>query len=45
MLEKMRKGEDLMEPILAVGLACIAYVVVFVGVSGLKDLFIKWRDK
>lgn len=33
MLEKMRKGENLMEPILAVGLACIAYVVVFVGVS------------
>lgn len=45
MLEKMRKGEDLMEPILAVGLACIAYVVVFVGVSWLKDLFINWRDK
>ena len=29
-----------MEPILAVGLACIAYVVIFVGVSWLKDLFI-----
>ena len=28
-----------MEPILAVGLACIAYVVVFVGVSWLKDIF------
>ena len=31
-----------MEPILAVGLACIAYVVIFVGVSWLKDIF-TWR--
>jgi hypothetical protein len=45
MLEKMRKGENLMEPILAVGLACIAYVVFFVGVSWLKDIFVNWRDK
>ena len=34
-----------MEPILAVGLACIAYVVIVVGVSWLKDIFVNWRDK
>lgn len=34
-----------MEPILAVGLACIAYVIVFVTVSWIKDIFTNWRDK
>ena len=34
-----------MELILVVGLDWIAYVVVFVGVSWLKDIFINWRDK
>ena len=34
-----------MEPILAVGLACIAYVIVFALVSWLKDIFANWRDK
>lgn len=28
-----------MEPILAVGIACIAYVIVFATVSWLKDIF------
>lgn len=45
MLAKNTIGGKLMEPILAVGLACIAYVVIFVGVSWLKDIFINWRDK
>lgn len=34
-----------MEPVLAVIVACIAYVIIFVLVSWLKDIFINWRDK
>ena len=33
-----------MEPILAVIVACIAYVIIFVLVSWIKDMFTNWRD-
>lgn len=32
-----------MEPILAVIVACIAYVIIFAFGSWLKDLFTNWR--
>ena len=34
-----------MEPILAVIVACIAYVIIFVLVSWLKDIFTNWREQ
>ena len=34
-----------MEPVLAVLIGCVIYITVFILVSWLKDLFIKWRDK
>lgn len=33
-----------MEPILAVIVACIAYVIIFALVSWIKDIFTNWRD-
>ena len=33
-----------MESILAVIVACIAYVIIFVLVSWIKDIFTNWRD-
>lgn len=34
-----------MQPILAVLVACLVYIVVFVGVSLAKDKFNNWSDK
>ena len=39
------KGADQMQPILAVLVACLVYIVVFVGVSWAKDKFNDWSDK
>lgn len=34
-----------MQPILAVLVACLVYIVVFIGVSLVKDKFNDWSDK
>lgn len=38
------EGADQMQPILAVLVACLVYIVVFVGVSWAKDKFNDWSD-
>lgn len=34
-----------MEPVLVVLIACLVYIVVFVGVSWVKDKIDDWNDK
>ena len=34
-----------MEPVLVVLIACLVYIVVFVGVSWVKDKINDWNDK
>lgn len=41
----LNKESDQMQPILAVLIACLVYIVVFIGVSWAKDKFNDWRDK
>ena len=38
------KGAEQMQPILAVLVACLVYIVVFVGFSWAKDKFNDWID-